>query len=78
MTVLCVDDLVETHEGLVETDDIVDDFLVDFVRVLELGEINALGGTYDLDFGGAAVVSLELEAVMVWLMLTGSGRRRRR
>lgn len=67
MTVLCVDDLVETHEGLVETDDIVDDFLVDFVRVFELAEIDTLGGAYDLDFGGAAEVSLVF-GVWCWLL----------
>lgn len=36
--------------GLVEVDDVVEDFLVDFVGVLELSEVDTLRCTHNLDF----------------------------
>jgi hypothetical protein len=56
VTVLCVDDFVQAHQSLVKADDVVQDLLVDFVCIFELAQIDALGGTYDLDLGGAACV----------------------
>jgi hypothetical protein len=53
VAVLCVDNLVQARQGFIETNDVVQDLLVDFVRILELAQIDALGSADDLDFGSA-------------------------
>jgi hypothetical protein len=52
VAVLRVDDLVEPGQRLVQISDVVQDLFVDCVCVLELSEVDALGGADDLDLGG--------------------------
>lgn len=51
MTVVGIDDLIEAGQSLVKANDIVEDFLVDFVCVFEFPEVDALDGSDDLDLG---------------------------
>lgn len=50
MVVLCGDDFVQGFDRFVETDDVVENGLVDFVGVLEFSEIDSLCSTNDLNF----------------------------
>lgn len=56
MTILCIDDFVQSLQGLVEANDIVQDFFVNLVSVLQLAEVDTLRCTNDLDFGGICVL----------------------
>lgn len=59
MTVFCVDDGVEAGKSFVETDDIMQDFLVDLMSIFELTQVDALGSADNLDFGGMGKVVVE-------------------
>ena len=52
MTIFGVDDFVQSLQSFVETYDIVQDFFVDLMGVLQLAQVDALRRANDLDFGG--------------------------
>lgn len=51
MTILGVDDFVQSLQSLIETDNIVQNFFVNLVSVLQLAKIDTLCRTNNFDFG---------------------------
>lgn len=52
MTILGVDDFIESLQGFVKTDDIMQNLFVDLVSVFQLAKVDTLRRTNDLDFSG--------------------------